>query len=62
MGPLLFLIYVNSLADDLSSNTKLLANNTSLFWVINDADTSEIKLKQWFASNQKIDFPLENEF
>ena len=39
MGPLLFLIYINDLADDLSSNTKLFADDTSLFSVIHDVDT-----------------------
>ena len=32
LGPLLFLIYINDLADGLSSNTKLLADDTSLFF------------------------------
>ena len=31
-GPLLFLIYINDLADGLSSNTKLFADDTSLFF------------------------------
>ena len=33
-GPLLFLIYINDLTDGLSFNTKLLADDTSLFSVI----------------------------
>ena len=33
IGPLFFLIYINDLIDDLSSNLKLLAHNTSLFSV-----------------------------
>ena len=32
LGPLLFLIYINDLADGLSSNTKLFADDTSLFF------------------------------
>ena len=42
--PLLFLIYVNDLADDLSSNTKLFADDTSLFSVMHDSviTTSEL--------------------
>ena len=33
LGPLLFLIYINALADGLSSNVKLFAHDTSLFSV-----------------------------
>ena len=39
-GPLLFLVYINDLADGLSSNAKLFADDTSLFSVIHDVDTS----------------------
>ena len=40
LGPLLFLIYINDLADGLSSNAKLFADDTSLFSVVHDVDTS----------------------
>ena len=39
LGPLLSLVYINDLADGLSSNAKLFANDTSLFLVIHDVDT-----------------------
>ena len=39
LGPLLLLIYINDLADDLSSNAKLFADDKSLFSVIRDVDT-----------------------
>ena len=52
--PLLFLIYANNLADGLSSNTKLYADDTSLFSIIHDSviTTSELnrdlaRIKQW---------------
>ena len=54
LGPFLFLIYFNDLADGLSSKTKLFADDTSLFSVIHDSviTTSELntdlaRIKQW---------------
>ena len=54
LGPLLFLIYNNDLAHGLTSNTKLFADDTSLFSVIHDSviTTSELnsdifRIKQW---------------
>ena len=44
LGPLLFLVYINDLADGLSSNAKLFADDTSLFSVIHDVDTSANEL------------------
>ena len=40
LGPLLFLIFSNDLADGLSSNAKLFADDTSLFSIVHDVDTS----------------------
>ena len=40
LGPLLFLIDINDLAENLSSNPKLFADDTSLFSVVRDLDTS----------------------
>ena len=37
LSPLLFVIYVNDLADGLSSNVKLFADNTSLLSVVHNA-------------------------
>ena len=54
LGPLLFLIYINDLTDGLSSNTKLFADDTSLFSVIHDSVITTLELnsdlsrtKQW---------------
>ena len=62
LGPLLFLIYINNLADGLSSNTKLFADDTSLFSVIHNSVITTLELnsdlsriKQW-ASQWKMSF------
>ena len=44
LGPLLFSIYTNDLPDGLSSNTKLFADDISLFSVVHDINTSTIEL------------------
>ena len=38
LGPLLFLIYINDLVDNINSEAKPFADDTSLFTVIYDAD------------------------
>ena len=62
LGPLLFLIYIKDLADGLSSNTKLFADDTSLLSVIHDSVIRTVKLnsdlsriKQW-AFQWKMSF------
>ena len=44
LGLLLFLIYINDLSDNLSSNPKLFADDTSLFSVLHDINQSGINL------------------
>ena len=44
LGPLLFLIYINDLANGLSSNAKLFADNTSLFIFVRNANNTANKL------------------
>ena len=44
LEPLLFFIYINDLSDDLSTNTKLFADDTSLFSVVCDINTSAAHL------------------
>ena len=46
LGPLLFLIYTNDLSNNLSSNCKLFADDTSLLSVVNNIHTSATTLSQ----------------
>ena len=50
MGPLLFLIYINDLPNELKSNAKLFANDTSLFTVVNDKNDSANILNNYLQS------------
>lgn len=45
LATLLFLTYINDLSNYLSSNVKLFVNDTSLFSVIHDLNTSVDELK-----------------
>ena len=62
LGPLLFLIYINNLPNDLKSNFKLFADDTSVFTVVNDKNDSAnilnndlIAISKW-AFNWKMLF------
>ena len=62
LGPLLFLIYINDLAENLSSNPKLFADGTSLFSVVRDLKISaneindDLKKIEAWAHQWKMSF------
>ena len=62
LGPLLFLIYINDLFENLASNPKLFADDSSLFSVVKNVDASNIdpnndlkKIGEW-AFPSKMNF------
>ena len=65
LGPLFFLIYINDLSENLKSTVKLYANDTSIFHVVKDPNTSaEIlnhgltRISEW-AYRWKMSFNLD---
>ena len=52
LGPLLFLIYINDLSNDLSSRAKLFADDTSLFSVVFNVDATTKVLNDDLAKFQ----------
>ena len=55
LGPLYFQISITNLSDDLASNQKLFADDTSLFSVV------EMWFKQRLSQNKNLGVPIENE-
>ena len=62
LGPLLLLIYINDLAENLSSNPKLFADDNSLFSVVRDLNSSgnefndDLKKIEAWAHQWKMSF------
>ena len=46
LGPLLVLVYINDLSNGLNSNPKFFADDTSLFSVVHDVNSSQIDLNE----------------
>ena len=62
LGLLLFLIYISDLSDGVPSNTKLLADDTSLFSVIYDSGIKSSELNSYFSRIKQWDFQWEMSF
>ena len=53
LGPLFFLLYINDLVDNVSSEAKLFADDTSLFTVVYDVDTAASKHLVYWPQYQR---------
>ena len=62
LGPLLFLIYVNDLTNDIKSKCKLFADDTSLFSLVHDIDTSANDLNHDLEKISEWDFQWKMKF
>ena len=58
LGPLLFLIYINDLSDNLASNPKLFPDDTSLFSVVKNVDASNIDLNNDLKNTGELAFKM----
>ena len=57
-----FLIYINDLSDNLSSNTKLFADDASLSWLVHDINQSGIDLNVDLEKISNCIFQLKMSF
>ena len=62
LWPLLFLIYINDLADNLSSNVKRLADDSSLFSVVHNVSASARELNDDLKKINKWAFQWKMSF
>ena len=59
---MLFLTYINDLSNDIKSKCKLFADDTSLFSVVRDIDTSENDLNHDLEKISEWAFPRKMKF
>ena len=62
LDPLLFLIYINDLPNGLKTNSKLFADDTSLFTIVKDKNESDNVLNNDISLNSKLAFDWKMHF
>ena len=62
LGPILFLIYINDLPDELTSMCKIFADDTSLFSKVIDKNNSNSQLNFDLAKISKLAFQRKMSF
>ena len=56
LGPLLFLLYINDIVQDIGSNSRLFADDTSLFIIVDDPVTEVGCINTDLEKNLKLGF------
>ena len=62
LGPLLFLVFINELSTGLSSNSRLFADETSLFSLVHDRNTSVNELNNNLLKIRRWDYQWKMSF
>ena len=62
LGPLLFLLYINDLSNNLQSNVKMFADDTSLFSIVFDSNVSTRTLNADLTTIQQWAFQWKMSF
>ena len=62
LGPLFFLMYINDLSHNFSSTVKLFADDSSVFSIVHDIDSSPKQLNDDIKKDFRLGLPMENVF
>ena len=54
LGPLLFLIYINDIVEDIHSHIRLFANDTSFYLIVNEPCVAALQLNSDLSKNSLV--------